>query len=829
MKHKSLLFLFISIISFQLTAQKLQTPDEFLGYKLGSRFTRHHKVVDYFKYISENTDKVQFQEYGKTNELRTLAIVYVSSADNIKNLETIRKQHLTNVGLENTTELKDKSIVWLSYNVHGNESSSTEASMLTLYKLVTENSSYLENTVVIMDPCINPDGRDRYANWYNQVVASPNNVNPDAREHREPWPGGRANHYLFDLNRDWAWATQIETQQRLNVYNKWLPHIHVDFHEQGINNPYYFAPAVEPYHEIITDWQRNFQVQIGKNHAKYFDKNGWYYFTKESFDLLYPSYGDSYPTYVGSIGMTYEQAGGGRAGLGITKADGEVLSLWDRLIHHTTSGISTVEIASQNAGKINAEFKKYFQLDDFKYKSYVLQGNKSKTNKLIDLLDRHEIKYGRAQGNSVSGYDYDTKSKGSMRTSSNDLVISTNQPKGRLIKALFEPVAKLSDSITYDITAWSLPYAYGFKAIASEKLVSSAKDFSTTTSSTPNYNAYAYTFEWNHISDAALLADILQQNIRVRFNRKEMINTGKQLKKGSLIITRGDNKHIKNFDQTLISIANKHLKYANSIATGFSDKGPDMGSSDVRELKNQKIAVLSGEKTSSLSYGEIQYFFEQDIKYPFTAIHTDNFSVGMLDNYHTLVIPNGYYGGLFSKIDLDKLSAWIRSGGKVIAIGNANSIFAGKKGFGLQTKSSAENEDKDDKEIELTNYEDLERESISGSITGAIFKTKIDNSHPLGFGYGDSYFTLKQGARSYDYLEDGYNVVRLEDNISFSGFVGSKADKNLSKSLIFGEEGLGRGSIIYMVDNPLFRAFWDNGKLFFANALFHTNPSMKKL
>jgi len=184
---------------------------------------------------------------------------------------------------------------------------------------------------------------------------------------------------------------------------------------------------------------------------------------------------------------------------------------------------------------------------------------------------------------------------------------------------------------------------------------------------------------------------------------------------------------------------------------------------------------------------------------------------------------------LFSKSDLDKLSAWIRSGGKVIAIGNANSIFAGKKGFGLQTKSSAENEDKDDKEIELTNYEDLERESISGSITGAIFKTKIDNSHPLGFGYGDSYFTLKQGARSYDYLEDGYNVVRLEDNTSFSGFVGSKADKNLAKSLIFGEESLGRGSIIYMVDNPLFRAFWDNGKLFFANALFYTNPSMKKL
>ena len=835
MKHRSLLIIFISIFTFQLTAQKLQTPSEFLGYKLGSRFTRHHKVVDYFKYIAQNSDKVQFQKYGETNELRTLLVAYVSSASNIKNLETIRKQHLTNVGIENTTELKDKAIVWLSYNVHGNEASSTEASMLTLYKLITENSTYLENTVVIMDPCINPDGRDRYANWYNQVVAAPYNNNGDAREHSEPWPGGRANHYLFDLNRDWAWATQVETQQRLKVYNKWLPHIHVDFHEQGINNPYYFAPGAEPFHEVITDWQRNFQTQIGKNHAKHFDKNGWYYFTKEIFDLLYPSYGDTYPTFVGGIGMTYEQAGG--AGLGIIKSDGEELTLWDRLIHHTTSGISTVEIASKNTGKINAEFKKYFKQNDYKYKSYVLQGNESKTNKLKDLLDRHEIKYGYASGKSASGFNYETNSKGKMNTSSNDLVVSTNQPKGRLIKALFEPVAKLSDSITYDITAWSLPYAYGFKAIASEKLVAANSKKTQASSATANYNAYAYTFTWNHISDAALLADVLQQNIRVRFNRKEMINSGKILRNGSLIITRGDNKHIKRFDAVLIAIANKHKKNTATIGSGFSDKGPDMGSSDVRELKNQKIAVLSGNKTNSLSYGEIQYFFEKEINYPYTAINTTDFSASKLDNYHTLVIPDGYYGGLFNKSKLDGLKSWIRKGGKVIAIDGANSIFANKKGFGLKSKSTDDNDHDDDdddkgtskKEVELVNYEDLKRDRIKGSISGAIFKTTIDNSHPLGFGYGDSYYTLKRGAKSYKYLEKGFNVVRLEDNTPYSGFRGSKTGDKLTKSLIFGEEKIGRGSVVYMIDNPLIRAFWDNGKLFFANALFYTNPSMKKL
>ncbi len=262
------------------------------------------------------------EKYGETYERRPLYLTYISSKENIKNIDKIRENNLINAGVKtlenkNVFSYKDIAIVWLSYSVHGNESSSTEASMKTLYLLLTKNSKFLENTIVIIDPCINPDGRDRYANWYNQTGNFPYNINPKSREHDEPWPGGRANHYLYDLNRDWAWITQVESKARLKAYNKWLPHVHVDYHEQGINEPYYFAPAAEPYHEIITKWQKDFQKEIGKNNAKYFDKNGWLYFTKEMFDLLYPSYGDTYPTYLGSIGMTYEKAGGGVAGLGI--------------------------------------------------------------------------------------------------------------------------------------------------------------------------------------------------------------------------------------------------------------------------------------------------------------------------------------------------------------------------------------------------------------------------------------------------------------------------------------------------------------------------------
>ena len=317
----------LSILAFLLTSlvsnsQNLMSPSEFLGYDIGTQFSRHHRVVDYFQYVAaQYPDQVSFNQYGSTYEGRPLFLATVSSKKNMTQIEAIRQTHLAQAESTENTE-SNIGVVWLSYNVHGNEASSTEASMQTLYELLSQHQDYLDSAVVLIDPCVNPDGRDRYANWFNQQTGSSYDKDPQSIEHSEPWPGGRPNHYLFDLNRDWTWASQIETQSRLKEYHKWLPHVHVDFHEQGINEPYYFAPAAEPFHEIITDWQREFQTQIGQNNAKYFDANGWLYFTRERFDLLYPAYGDTYPTYLGAIGMTYEQAGHGMGGLGVMNDEG---------------------------------------------------------------------------------------------------------------------------------------------------------------------------------------------------------------------------------------------------------------------------------------------------------------------------------------------------------------------------------------------------------------------------------------------------------------------------------------------------------------------------
>lgn len=812
-----ILLLFFAFVSFSISAQQLKSPSEFLGYELGTEFTRHHEVVDYYEYLAkEASDRVKLTVYGQTNERRPLLLAYVSSAANITNLENIRQEHLKDTqGTGNTS----KAIVWLSYNVHGNESVSTEASMQTIYELLTNKSSYLENAVVIMDPCINPDGRDRYSNWYNQYKNSPYEVDPNSKEHHEGWWNGRSNHYMFDLNRDWAWLTQVESQQRIKVYNKWLPHIHVDFHEQGVDNPYFFAPAAEPYHEVVTDFQRDFQVTLGKNHAKYFDANGWFYFTKEMFDLFYPSYGDTYPTYNGAIGMTYEQGGSGRGGLGVITGIGDTLTLKDRIAHHFTTGLSTVEVSAKNAGKLNAEFKKFYQNKNFKYKSYVLNGDEDKIDALKNLLSKHKIEFSNADKGSFKGFNYSTGTNGTITGSKNSLVVSTNQTKGTLVKVLFEPNAKLSDSLTYDITAWSLPYAYGLDGIASTSIVPNGSEEVNTqipSSQSINANTYAHITDWNSMKDARFLAELLKEGVRVRKTDHPFSLQGKSFARGSLIITKSDNQNKAGFIEILKKTSDKFKKDITPSSTGFVDSGKDFGSSYVQMITKPKIAVLSGKPTSTYRFGEIWHFFEQQLHYPLTVLDNEYFNKVDLKDYHVLILPSGRYGDFFNEKQLKKLQGWVKTGGKIIAMGGAINAIDGEKGFSIKKKEVA----KDSTDVKPKPHKNTQRERIKNAITGAIFKTKVDNTHPLAYGYGSNYFTLKLGSSSYEYLKSG-NAVYLENNTKpISGFAGSHAQKNIGNSLVFGAEQYGKGQVIYMIDNPLFRGFWENGKLFFANALF---------
>jgi hypothetical protein len=821
--------------------QKLLSPEEFLGYELGERFTRHHRVVEYFKHVAEAMHSVTITPYGETYEYRQLIYATVSTADNIKNIEQIRTDNLRRAGIvAGTPSGEKKAIVWLSYNVHGNEANSLEASMWTLYELANpinkKTQEWLKNTVIIIDPCLNPDGRDRYANFYNQYGNTLANPNGDAKEHREPWPGGRSNHYLFDLNRDWAWLTQVESQQRAEVYNEWLPHVHVDFHEQGHNSPYYFAPAAEPFHEVISPWQREFQVMIGKNNASYFDEQGWLYFTREIFDLYYPSYGDTYPTYNGAIGMTYEQAGGGFAGLTISTETGDHLTLKDRLTHHHTTALSTIEISSKNATKVVDEFEKYFQENNTKpaafYKTYVIKAdnNVDKINALLKLFDTHKIRYGHpALTKAIRGFNYQTQTITSSTLSTDDIIVNIYQPKSRFITTLFEPQSKLSDSLTYDVTAWNLLYAYDLKAYAINEKIDIGKSIEATefTYKELATKPYAYIFQYQSINDVAFLATLFKKGVKVRASKKTFTIGGQHFNAGTLIITRRNNEHIVDFDNVIVSTAKELHRSIHTSSTGFVEKGKDFGSSELSYIKPPKVAMLFGEQTSSLSAGEIWHFFEQQIHYPITQIGTEYFKNINLKNYDVLIIPEGQYR-LFDDATLEQISNWISHGGKLILIGKAINSFVEKKPFQLSKyatddeKEMVEKLEKERDEKEgLPRYEEYERKQLSEAISGAVYKISLDNSHPLAFGLNDHYYTLKTNELRFAYLKDGWNVGIIKGKAKpIQGFAGFKANSTLENSLIFGVEEKGQGHIVYLVDNPLFRAFWENGKILFANALF---------
>ena len=832
------------LLCAQVAVAQLQSPAQFLGYPLGGQFTAHSRILDYVQYLaSQAPNRMKVSPYGETYEGRPLVLVYIASAENLPRLEQIRENNLRQAGLLSGQVQGDQpAIVWLSYNIHGNEAVSSEAVMQVLYDLLDPNNAqskeWLQNTVVLLDPVVNPDGRERYVQWYKQASNRGGNASPYAWEHYEPWPGGRPNHYYFDLNRDWAWQTQIESKQRLQVYNNWLPQVHADFHEMGAEAPYYFSPAAKPFHESITPWQRQFQHTIGEYNREAFDKNNWLYFTRESFDLFYPSYGDTYPTYNGAIGMTYEQGGSGRAGLAYEKQDGDTLTLTERIAHHVAASRATIQATSEKADQLKQEFRKYYDNSlknpGGEYKTFVLKadnGSAGNLKALTKYLDRQGIRYGYSgKSNTVKGFNYSNGKTENVRLAPQDVVISMYQPKSTLVKVLFEPNARLEDSLTYDITSWALPYAYGVQtyALKNRLNVTTPQPAAAVAPASSIDKPYAYLARWTNVQDLKFLTALMQADVKVRQAEKFFETDGQQYGPGTLIITRTGNEAMGDkLDAMVRQLAQEYDVNLSATGTGFVSSGSDFGSGNVRFLKQPKVALLSGEGVSPYGFGEVWHFFEQQIGYPVTVLNTSYFSTVPLHEFDVLILPTGSYSRVLDEETLGKVKDWVNAGGKLIAMESAAGFLAGKTGFNLKKKSQEEDSSKGKaKDEEKDPYKNLrtwgerEREALQDEVQGSIFRVDLDKTHPLAFGYGDSYFALIRSADTFNFLENGWNVGVLKKDNYTTGFVGTDTKSKLQDALILGTQDMGRGQVVYLADNPLFRGFWHSGKLLFGNAVF---------
>jgi hypothetical protein len=838
MKQTCLIAIVSTLITSTLQSQTIKSPDEFLGYESGTQFTYHNRAVEYFKYIADNSPLAEYYEYGTSYEGRPLEVCFISSEENLANLEEYRKNNLIKTGLlKGEFTGKQIPIIWLGFNVHGNEAVGMEAAMKTLYTLITGSyqgvSEYLKGCIIVIDPCQNPDGHDLYVNRYRNSMNYIMNPDRNSWEHNQEWPSARSNHYMFDLNRDLVWQTQTETQQRLILYNQYMPHVYADFHEMGPGSTFYFAPGADPWNVVITPWQHEFQKLMGNGNAILFNKKFRLYFTKEKFDLFYPSYGDTWPLFNGAVGFTYEQSGGGVSGLAYKMESGDTLTLKERIDGHFTASMATIKVSYENRQKLVSEFNKYFEECEksplFQYKSVIIKGSNEKSNiaSLLQLFDRNQIRYAYAGsiGKKFRGFDYASNKDGEVIIEKGDILISAYQPQSHLVQVLFEPDSKATDSLSYDLTAWALPYVYNLKAFAITEKISpdtGKVELKKIINESGKNDPYAYVTNYYGFDELKFIAALYKKNIKLRYSLKPFVLNGNEFNRGTIIIARGDNKQLEDdFDQIVTASANDCQVELISTTTGLVDSGKDMGSGYSPLMKKKSVAILCGEGISSGSVGELWYFFERELNYPVTLLNTSNNDSVDLRDYDVLILSSGTYPKL-----KDTIIDYVKRGGRVIAIENAISIFAGEKTTSLfkaieirtAEQKSIEKKMKSDDTTLLKKFENERRQTLSEQSSGSIYKVALDNTHPYSFGLGKEWFIMKR-TTGYPFLTTGNNIGYILDKEPVSGFAGFKYKDKIKNTLVIGAENIGSGEVIYITDDPYFRAYWKSGRVLIGNTV----------
>jgi hypothetical protein len=829
------IFAFIVLFSNLQAQSTLPSPQSFLRL-YGEQYSPEYRVSEYLNLLSKSSDRILIRPYGESWEGRKLQLLIISSPENIRTLDDIRLTNLYNIGLETHSPANpvSKAIVWLSFGVHGNEAGASESVPEIVYRLLNDTDpeikEWLRNTVVIIDPNLNPDGNSRYTHWINGISGKRPHPSISDREHFEPWPSGRYNHYIFDLNRDWAWQTQKETKERVKVYNEWMPHVHADFHEMGYNANYYFAPAAEPFHKYISSFQRSFQTDIGKNHARYFDAKGLLYWTRERFDLFYPSYGDTYPTYNGAVGMTYEQAGNSRSGRSIILNNGDTLTLRQKIDNNTIIALSTIEVASKKHEELIRNFNQYFNQSKSnppgKYMTYVLKKSGAAL-RMADLLKKSGLEIGFSTVNQkMNAYHYQSRSTKAFEISQGDIVIQADQPRAVLLQVLMDESPELADSLTYDITAWCLPFAFDADCYAFTSKVNIKTDSESAVQQIIPCEGrqYAYVIKWGDVDAIKALSAVIGAGFRVRYAQKDIKFEALTVNRGDIIITRGDNPKKQNFDDELKTLTSG-ISYMGCLSSGMSVNGGDVGGEAFQLMKKPTVLTVCGQGTDPTAVGEIWHYFDNVIDYPLSIIEKKDFFNIELSTYNTIVLPGGWYA--FTTEETDKLSDWVKSGGKLIVLEDAISLLSQKEGFGLEPfatddeKSQAEKEEQEERlKYRTYPYDSFERRFISNGTAGSIIKNQVDNSHPLGFSMGQYYYSLKTSPSVYHLQKHFHNVIFVPKEYDSYGFVGAGLKMKIKESVTLASAKYGKGQIICFVDNPLFRGFWDKGLLLFGNAVF---------
>lgn len=817
-------------------AQGVPSPALVLGYEIGDRFTDVAGVERYMEALAAASDLVSVDRYGTSPEGRPLLQVLIASPRYRARMDEILRLNLEltdpNTPAARAEEIAASNpvVVYYTYGVHGNESASTEAAIWTAYDLASGSPDFagvLDSVVVVMDPAANPDGRERYVSHFLQTALARARPGLELRERREPWPGGRYNHYLFDLNRDWAWLTQPETRSRLERYRRYMPQVHVDFHEMGLASSYFFFPAADPINPIYPPHVMEWGERFGDANARAMDREGLLYYTGQNFDLFYPGYGDSWPSLLGAVGMTYEQGGGGAGGLQVERPDGSILTLRDRAFGHRTTGAATLRTAAAGRRELLLGFAALHRtveegLDDV----YLVPGeDPSRAAALVRLLREHGVEVER------SDEELPMETFPHRGFTSRDVLpvgtyrVRSRQPMGRLAGALLRPDNFLEGTATYDITAWALPYAYGVEAHSSVRpaggnwipVGTGPGGFEGAAS---GVGTYGYLLRPS-FSVTPGIVRFLEEEGRVSAIADTFSIGEVSYPRGTFFFPRSRNADL---DAQLAAAGLAEAVIP--VASGRTTSGPDLGTDDAAPLRLPRLALLAGEGTSPPSAGAHWFFLESVLDFPFDMLNLSDLGSLPLAEYDVIVVPSGGPQSVLGEPEIEGLERWVRAGGTLVAVGGAARDL-GESLAGAVPRLSVEEEDPDqDERLDraLRSREEREADRWRERTPGTIFQAQLDPDHPLSFGAEAGgpqgrVFVLSTGA-GFEPDEAFESVAYFPEDLDrISGVVSEETLERLARSSWLIQHPLGEGSVILFADDPLFRMFWYGGFQLLANAI----------
>lgn len=838
-------------LSLPATRADVPSPKDVLGYPLGARFTSHHRILGYLDALAARCPAVRATDYGTSYEGRPLRLYAFSSAANLARLDAIQEAHqrLADGRLGDAERARlvagTPPVVWLAFGIHGNETSSPETAMALAYLLCASDDAarLLDGLVVLIDPSVNPDGHERYVQFFESTRGAAVDADPAAAEHAEPWPGGRENHYLIDLNRDWAWASQRETRARLRALQAWEPQLYVDFHEMGSNPPtYFFPPPAEPVLDSIDRRVLPWLQAFGRGNAAAFDRYAWSYFARQVYDLFYPGYGDTYPTLRGAIGMTYEVSGGGRAGGALRTGAGE-LRLADRIARHLTTAWATLDTAERNRGPLLAEWAARRAAGESGSARTVLwDAEQPEAPALAQLLLTHGIRVQQLTGGEelrlrpLGGGDEVKRTP-----AAGTYAVATAQPLGALARALLEPGDRIPEAFVraqrdrleenretefYDVTAWALPLAFNLRSWTMDGAPTATRAVTSRPAGLSGNGDVGYVVPPQGLASYQVAAALMARAIPFRVVLEAARAGAREIPAGALYVPRREG--LDDLDASVGAALAQAGATGERVSSAYAERGVLLGSRSTLPVRPPRIALVRGDGVDATAFGSLWHLLDRDLGLPHTVLDAGGLERVNLARYSVLVLPSGDgYDRTLGERGAQQIDGWVKGGGVLVAIGDAVR-WAQRHGLtNVRAWEPPKREEGDPAAEEAAGRGAGGVADRALDVPGAVVATSLRASAPLAVGLPSPPPVLVKGSLVLEPTGDPQVDVltAVERQPVIAGFAWPEAKTRLEGTLLVASQARGGGRVILFAQDPAFRLFWRGTMPLLLNALLY-EPSV---